>query len=175
MLARRSELVSALDRSYRKLGEIEFLLERVRSGLRVELLDAADAKANTGSPVIDLRVPAPGQGAGRRVGASEARRDAIGRGATALEMRDWIDVIACDERLQPLGYLAWAACGKDPGFSPLGVIDHARRSSHYSAAELASLALEGPPPDAAGLSRRWRHALETAPPLIERRPGSAWS
>lgn len=29
-----------------------------------------------------------------------------------LEVRDWIDVIACDERLQPLGYLAWAACGQ---------------------------------------------------------------
>ncbi|MDP3717019.1 MAG: nucleotidyl transferase AbiEii/AbiGii toxin family protein [Acidobacteriota bacterium] len=89
-----------------------------------------------------------------------------------LEVRDWIDVIACDERLQPLGYLAWAACGKDPGFSPLGVIDHARRSSQYSAEEVASLAFEGPPPDAADLSRRWRHALDAAPPLIGRLPAT---
>ncbi|MCX7008454.1 MAG: nucleotidyl transferase AbiEii/AbiGii toxin family protein, partial [Kiritimatiellaeota bacterium] len=29
-----------------------------------------------------------------------------------LEPRDWIDVLGCDEKLQPLGYLAWAACGK---------------------------------------------------------------
>jgi len=28
------------------------------------------------------------------------------------EARDWIDVIACHEQVQPLGYLAWAACGK---------------------------------------------------------------
>ncbi|MEO6402890.1 MAG: nucleotidyl transferase AbiEii/AbiGii toxin family protein, partial [Vicinamibacteria bacterium] len=34
-----------------------------------------------------------------------------------LEVRDWIDAIGSHERLQPLGYLAWAACGKDPGFS----------------------------------------------------------
>ena len=32
-----------------------------------------------------------------------------------LEVRDWVDVINADRRLQPLGYLLWAACGKDPG------------------------------------------------------------
>lgn len=30
-----------------------------------------------------------------------------------LEVRDWVDVIECDRRLQPFGYLAWAACGLD--------------------------------------------------------------
>jgi hypothetical protein len=89
-----------------------------------------------------------------------------------LEVRDWLDVIACDERLQPLGYLAWAACGKDPGFSPLGVIDHARRSSHYSAVEIASLAFDGPAPDAADLSRQWNRALETAQALIATLPAA---
>jgi hypothetical protein len=28
-----------------------------------------------------------------------------------VEARDWVDVIHCGERIQPLGYLAWAACG----------------------------------------------------------------
>jgi hypothetical protein len=36
-----------------------------------------------------------------------------------LEVRDWIDVIESVQKIQPLGLLAWAACGKDPGFSPL--------------------------------------------------------
>ena len=89
-----------------------------------------------------------------------------------LEVRDWIDVIACDERLQPLGYLAWAACGKDPGFSPLGIMDHARRSSHYSTDEVASLAFAGPPPDPADLSRRWSVALDTALSVIGRLPAA---
>ena len=71
---------------------------------------------------------------------------------------------------QPLGYLAWAGCGKDPGFSPLGVIDHARRSSHYSTDEIASLAFDGPPPNPADLSRRWSRALETALSLIGKLP-----
>jgi hypothetical protein len=48
-----------------------------------------------------------------------------------LEVRDWVDVIECSERLQPLGYLAWAACGKDPGFSPAGILEHAAHSARY--------------------------------------------
>jgi hypothetical protein len=31
-----------------------------------------------------------------------------------LEVRDWVDTMMCSERLQHLGLLAWAACGKDP-------------------------------------------------------------
>ena len=87
-----------------------------------------------------------------------------------LEARDWVDVLACDERLQPLGYLAWAACGKDPGFTPGGILAEARRSSRYSADELASLAFDGSPPRAADLSRQWRRALERADAVIDLLP-----
>jgi hypothetical protein len=76
------------------------------------------------------------------------------------EARDWIDVIACHERLQPLGYLAWAACGKDPGFTPAGILEQAARSSRYTDEEISSLAFEGMTPQAADLSRRWHGALE---------------
>jgi hypothetical protein len=72
-----------------------------------------------------------------------------------VEARDWVDTIECSERLQPLGYLAWAACGKDPGFSPLAILEHAPRSSRYSADELRDLAFDGPPPDATDLSQRF--------------------
>jgi hypothetical protein len=78
-----------------------------------------------------------------------------------LEVRDWVDVIECDSRLQPFGYLAWAACGKDPGFSPASLLEHASRSGRYSADEIASLAFDGPAPDPGDLSRRW-HALLAA-------------
>jgi hypothetical protein len=76
-----------------------------------------------------------------------------------VEPRDWVDVIECNERLQPLGYLAWAACGKDPGFSPLAILEQAARTSRYSAEEIEGLAFEGPAPDAASLSQRFRQAL----------------
>jgi hypothetical protein len=79
-----------------------------------------------------------------------------------LEARDWIDVIECSERLQPLGYLAWAACGKDPGFTPQGILAEAARTGRYSKPEIDSLAFVGPPPDAAVLSARWHRELRTA-------------
>lgn len=79
-----------------------------------------------------------------------------------LKPRDWIDVISCDENLQPLGYLAWAACGKDPGFSSHALLAEAQRSSRYTQIELQSLDFEGPVPDAATLSRRWHTALQSA-------------
>jgi hypothetical protein len=87
-----------------------------------------------------------------------------------LEARDWIDVIASHERVQPLAYLAWAACGKDPGFTPLGILEQAGRSSRYTDEEVSALAFEGPPPSAADLSRRWHRAMESAHPIIDKLP-----
>ena len=87
-----------------------------------------------------------------------------------LEARDWIDVIACHERLQPLGYLAWAACGKDPGFTPPGILDEAQRSSRYTDDEISSLAFDGPAPSARDLSTRWHAALERAREIVSRLP-----
>lgn len=88
-----------------------------------------------------------------------------------LEVRDWVDVMACDERVQPLGYLAWAACGKDPGFTPAGILQHARRSSRYSGEEVRALAFEGAAPDAAVLGRRWQDILMAADTTIAALPG----
>lgn len=83
-----------------------------------------------------------------------------------LEPRDWVDVVLCHERVQPLGYLAWAACGKDPGFSPASILEHAGRSTRYRDEDLRGLQFEGPTPDAAGLSRRWHAALDQARSLV---------
>lgn len=87
-----------------------------------------------------------------------------------LEIRDWIDVQESDGKIQPLGLLAWAACGKDPGFSPLAILNEAARSSHYSAEELDRLDFAAPPPDLAALSLRWKEMLKTAHHMIELLP-----
>ena len=87
---------------------------------------------------------------------------AVGR----LEVRDWVDLIRCHESIQPLGFLAWAACGKDPGFSPQMILAQAARSSHYSATEVAELEFDGPPPDAGALSRAWHRMLAKAEPIV---------
>jgi len=83
-----------------------------------------------------------------------------------LEVRDWVDVIASDARVQPLGFLAWAACAKDPGFSPASILEGASRSSRYSAEEVATLSFASDPPDAAELARTWHRILEEARRVI---------
>ena len=87
-----------------------------------------------------------------------------------LEVRDWVDVINSHAKLQPLGYLMWAACGKDPGFSPGSLLAHARRTGRYSALEVAQLQFEGDPPDAAALASDWHAMLTQAGEIIDTLP-----
>lgn len=87
-----------------------------------------------------------------------------------LEARDWVDLIYCHDRIQKTGYLMWAACGKDPGFSPAFILSEARKSGHYTPAELDTLSFEGPPPDCQALSRSWRAMLEEAQAIMELLP-----
>jgi len=83
-----------------------------------------------------------------------------------VEPRDFVDTLTCDREVQPFGLLAWAACGKDPGFSPAAILEHAARSARYSAVELAGLEFDGAAPDASELSRRWHAVLETARKVV---------
>jgi hypothetical protein len=87
-----------------------------------------------------------------------------------LEPRDFVDTLSCDRDVQPLGYLAWAACGKDPGFSPFAILDEAGRTSRYTEAELRGLDFSGEPPNAAALSRRWRGRLGEASRVVAALP-----
>ncbi len=86
------------------------------------------------------------------------------------EPRDWVDVIECDRRIQPLGYLAWAAAGKDPGLNPSFILEQAARSGRYTEAELAPLAFEGERPTAASLAALWKTLLLDARALIDLLP-----
>lgn len=83
--------------------------------------------------------------------------------------RDWVEAIHCHEVVQPLGYLAWAASGKDPGLSPLFILEQAART-RYVQAEIDQLAFEGPAPRAADLSRRWHQAVDEAREIVRLLP-----
>lgn len=85
------------------------------------------------------------------------------------EPRDWIDVVECHDKLQPLGYLAWAAAGKDPGFSPARLIEECART-RYVQSEIDSLDFAGPPPQAAVISARWHEALMEAREIVRSLP-----
>lgn len=77
------------------------------------------------------------------------------------EPRDWIDTITCHETLQPLAFLVWAACGKDPGFNPSFLLEFAART-RYTQVELEQSVISEIPLDAAVLSRKWHAAVASA-------------
>ena len=83
-----------------------------------------------------------------------------------LEPRDWVDLAACHDRIQHLGLLCWAACGKDPGTNPSMILSEASRSGRYAQVELDGLSFEGNTPDAAALSVRWKAMLAEARTVI---------
>ena len=83
-----------------------------------------------------------------------------------LEARDWIDVINCHQKIQRIVCLAWAASGKDPGFSPKAILEQAGRSTRYSAAEISALSFAGAPPDASELSVEWHAMFSEAHELV---------
>lgn len=89
-----------------------------------------------------------------------------------LEVRDWVDVMECSRKIQHLGLLAWAACGKDPGFSPLAILNEAARSSHYSKEEVERLDFQGEPLNIAVLSRQWKKMLKDAHEVVDLLPSA---
>lgn len=90
--------------------------------------------------------------------------------AGRLEPRDWIDLMAGCRSVQPLGYLVWAACGKDPGFNPVSLLQEIKRSSRYSQPELDTLDFAGPRPDARVLGAEWHRWLHEAQAIVDRLP-----
>jgi len=90
--------------------------------------------------------------------------------AGRLEPRDWIDVINCCQKIQPLGYLIWAACGKDPGFNPHSLLQEIQRGSHYTQDELDTLDFEGPSPCAKQLGEIWHTYLQDTTSIIQSLP-----
>jgi len=68
-----------------------------------------------------------------------------------------------------LGALAWAACGKDAGFTPQFLIEEAQRLAHYPASRLHTLLLRGPL-DLVACKRQWLQALAEAKTLFNLLP-----
>ena len=83
--------------------------------------------------------------------------------------RDAIDLVTIDESIVPLGAVVWAAVAKDPGYTPLSLIDMIGRFARYRQEELMDLGLE-PMWDAGDLSRRIKAALARASDFVEAMP-----
>ena len=85
------------------------------------------------------------------------------------EPRDFLDVCQIRKDLLPLGALCWAAAGKDPGFTPLSLLDLLRRRGRYRKEEFARLRLTEPV-DLVAMKVEWLAALDAAEIFVDARP-----
>ena len=72
--------------------------------------------------------------------------------AARTETRDYIDILELHQQF-PLEAICWAACGKDPGFTPLSLLTMMRRFARVDPAELAMM--QARTLDPVALKREW--------------------
>jgi len=85
------------------------------------------------------------------------------------EARDLLDTLHFHRDVLVLGALCWAAPGKDPGFTPLSLLELLRRRGRVTAEDLARLDLAAPV-DLRELKQEWLAALDSVEPFVESRP-----
>lgn len=87
------------------------------------------------------------------------------------EPRDFLDVIDVHDRILTLGALCWAACGKDPGFTPDSLLELLRRRGKYHPEEFLRLKLNMAI-DLVALKQKWLKMLDSAQTLVRQLPAA---
>lgn len=87
------------------------------------------------------------------------------------EPRDVLDTLHLHRNVLALGALCWAACGKDPGFTPLSLLELLRRRGRIREQDLARLDL-AKPLNLHELKSAWLEALDSVKPFVASRPPS---
>lgn len=85
------------------------------------------------------------------------------------EPRDFLDILFVHQRVLPLGATVWAATGKDPGFTPLSLLELLKRRGRYRAEDFARLHL-AVPFDPVTAKQQWLAALAQAEAFVRSSP-----
>lgn len=85
------------------------------------------------------------------------------------EPRDVLDAHYFHRNVLTLGALCWAACGKDPGFTPLSLLELLRRRGRIRDEDLARLDLVATV-DLRTLKQEWLEALDSVEIFVASRP-----
>ncbi len=85
------------------------------------------------------------------------------------EPRDYLDIHDIHKRILSLGALCWAACGKDPGFTPFSLLEMLRRRGKYRLEDFSRLRLNIEI-DLIGLKNDWLKMLDEAEAFISSSP-----
>ena len=89
------------------------------------------------------------------------------------EPRDFVDILYVHRHVLPLACLAWAAVGKDPGLSPLSLLELLKRHGRYRPEELARLQLTEAF-DLGAAKQEWLTALASADAFVRTRPAEEY-
>jgi hypothetical protein len=85
------------------------------------------------------------------------------------EPRDFVDILFVHDRVLPLAALCWAAVGKDPGFTPLSLLELLKRRGRYRPDDFTRLRL-AEPFDVRDAKQIWLVALSEAEAFVRQRP-----
>jgi hypothetical protein len=85
------------------------------------------------------------------------------------EVRDFVDILYLHEHYLSLGAMAWAGCGKDPGFTPDFLLQQTNRHIAYTQSDLDRLELVAPL-DLQDMKVKWIRVLEEAGPFVAALP-----
>src|SRR5262249_41929001 len=86
-------------------------------------------------------------------------------------VRDFLDVLYLHRSYLSVGALCWAACGKDQGFTPSSLLEHAGRNVKFRQADLDSEHL-AQPVQLTELKEAWLRAAEEAEAWFARLPAA---
>lgn len=87
------------------------------------------------------------------------------------EARDYVDALYAHRTIAPLAALVWAACGKDPGFTPHSLLELLKRRGRPRPEDITRLAL-ATPFDLGVAKTEWLDALAQAEQFVTGRPAS---
>ncbi len=85
------------------------------------------------------------------------------------EPRDFVDILFVHREVLALAALCWAAVGKDPGFTPLSLLELLKRRGRYRPEDFARLDL-AEPFDLTDAKATWLDALARADTFVRERP-----
>lgn len=83
------------------------------------------------------------------------------------EPRDFLDVMHADEKILAIPALIWAACGKDPGFSPDSLLELLQRKGKYRENDFERLRLNTKI-DLFNMKERWLSAMQNSKLVFKR-------
>ncbi len=87
------------------------------------------------------------------------------------EPRDFVDILYVHQHVLPLAGLVWAAAGKDPGFTPLSLLELLKRRGRHRPEDIARLSLSEPF-DIVAAKEQWLSALAECEGFIHSRPAA---